>query len=221
MGHFKILVLLQSCLLFLFSASAAPNASPVSIGLYYEILCGGCRDFIRDQLYPTYLKVGDIMSVTLVPYGNAEERWDGTQWKYMCQHGPAECVGNAIESCAISILNKTSAYLPFIHCLELNVGSSPISTAEQCASQLGIDFEAIDKCQSGPLGNKLEHEMALKTNALQPRHDYVPWITMNGKHTEKIQEDATFQLLQLVCDNYMGTKPDACHERPFANRCYA
>lgn len=201
--------------------TAAPTASPVSIGLYYEILCGGCRDFIARQLYPVYLKVGNIMDITLVPYGNAEERWDGTKWEYTCQHGPAECVGNLIETCAISVLANTSSYFPFIHCLETNVGNNPRSTAEQCASQLGIDFGPIDKCQNGPLGNKLEHDMALKTKALQPPHGYVPWITMNGKHTDEIQNDATFNLLQLVCDNYMGTKPEACHERSFASRCYA
>lgn len=51
---------------------AAPAAAPrVEIALYYESYCGGCRDFIRDQLYPTFQKVSQIMDITLVPYGMA------------------------------------------------------------------------------------------------------------------------------------------------------
>ena len=63
--------------------------------------------------------------------------------------------------------------------------------------------------------------MALKTNALVPRHYYVPWITLNGKHTEDIEDKATFNLLGLVCDTYQGTKPSACHENErVRSRCY-
>lgn len=96
-----------------------------------------------------------------------------------------------------------------------------MSAAEQCASQFGIDFSSIDKCRSGAQGNALEHEMALKTNALNPPHYFVPWITLNGKHTDEIQNEATFDLLGLVCDTYQGTKPDACQKKESAlSRCY-
>lgn len=51
-----------------------PVAAPkVEIALYYESLCGGCRQFIETQFYPTFQKVGQIMEVILVPYGNAQE----------------------------------------------------------------------------------------------------------------------------------------------------
>lgn len=112
--------------------------------------------------------------------------------------------------------------MPFIHCVEVNIESGdPRSVAEKCASQQGIDFTAIDKCQSGPQGNALEHKMALKTNALNPPHYYVPWVTLNGKHSEEIQEKATFDLLGLVCSTFQGTKPSACHEKEaIHSRCY-
>ena len=49
------------------------NAEPVSFGLYYESLCPGCRQFIKDQLYKTYLGLGEsVMNITLIPYGNAK-----------------------------------------------------------------------------------------------------------------------------------------------------
>ena len=50
----------------------------------------------------------------------------------------------------------------------------------QCAKRLGIPYQPIEKCTRGPKGNHLEHKMAEKTNALQPPHTYVPWVTING-----------------------------------------
>jgi len=35
-------------------------------------------------------------------------------------------------------------------------------------------------CTKSPLGNQLEHEMALDTDKLVPPHRYVPWIVLNG-----------------------------------------
>jgi len=36
----------------------APNG-PVLVELYHESLCPYCREFITDQLYPTYVKLAD------------------------------------------------------------------------------------------------------------------------------------------------------------------
>lgn len=202
---------------------SAPIAAPkVQIALYYESYCGGCREFIMDQFYPTFQKVGEVMDVILAPFGNAEESRNGSEWAFTCQHGPQECVGNLIETCAISLLKNVSVYFPFIHCLEVNIKSGdPVSIGRECAQKQGIDFSPIDKCQKGPEGKSLEHQMALKTNALEPRHYYVPWITLNGKHTEDIQNKAIFDLLGLVCDTYQGKKPSVCSEEVHSRgRCY-
>ena len=50
----------------------------------------------------------------------------------------------------------------------------------QCAEQFGIKYSDVLNCVTGPLGNALEHEMAEKTNALKPPHQYVPWVTLYG-----------------------------------------
>ena len=47
------------------------EADKVNLELYYESLCPDCRNFITEQVYPAAQKVGEILNVTLVPYGNA------------------------------------------------------------------------------------------------------------------------------------------------------
>ena len=42
----------------------------VSIELYYEALCGGCMEFITQQLLPTYMQLEKYLKVQLFPYGN-------------------------------------------------------------------------------------------------------------------------------------------------------
>jgi interferon gamma-inducible protein 30 len=52
------------------------------------------------------------------------------------------------------------------------------------------------------LGNNLQHEFAVLTGQLDPPHQYVPWIVLNGVHTEKIQDEAETDLVGLICKTY-------------------
>lgn len=223
MLHLGIFVLSVACLSPIFASPSTTEAPKVAFTLYYESLCPDCQQFIGQQLYPTYLKISQIINLTLVPYGNAEEFRRGDKWVFECQHGPLECEGNLIETCALSILNNISVSLPFIHCFEESTERSaypqPFAIAEKCATILKIGYADIKECAKGPKGMKLEHEMALKTNALEPPHKYVPWVTINGKHTEKINQRAQRNLLGLVCDYYTGTKPKEC-EQQYLGRGY-
>jgi len=187
--------------------------SPVLVELYYESFCPGCRHFITTMLYPTFDKLRDagIMKVAIYPYGNAHESKnpDGS-WKFDCQHGEKECLGNILEVCIMQQLNWDSdLYLPVISCME--GADNPISSARGCVSALSsVNYEAVKKCAAGKEGNKLEHSMGAKTESLDPPHKYVPWIVVNGEHTDDLQEKAQTDLLGLVCTLYQGQKPAEC-----------
>ncbi|CAB3989274.1 Hypothetical predicted protein [Paramuricea clavata] len=189
------------------------KAQLVNFTLYLESLCPDCKNFINQQLWPAFKAVGTIMNLALVPYGNAREQQYGDRWQFECQHGKEECYGNLIETCAIYYHPNATAYFPFIYCIESST-SLPRNIASECASKFGFDYSQIQSCVEGPLGNKLEHEMALKTDALQPPHQYVPWVTLNGVHTQQIQNEAQNDLVKLICDTYLGSpKPQACSQK--------
>ena len=125
------------------------DPSPVSVELYYESLCPGCRHFITTQLFPTFDKLKDtgIMKIKLFPYGNAHESQnpDGS-WSFTCQHDVPECTGNLLEVCTMKYLDwNPDLYLPVISCME--AADDPIMSAQGCISQLSTaSYDDVNKC---------------------------------------------------------------------------
>ncbi|KAJ0059031.1 hypothetical protein NL108_007308 [Boleophthalmus pectinirostris] len=187
---------------------ARQTADPVKVELYYESLCPACINFITTMLLPTMVLYGDIIDLTLVPYGNAQESFDGKKYIFKCQHGEEECVGNMIEACLLN-LTGSDAYLP-IFCMEAS--NDAAKAAHSCVDLFAPDlsWERLMKCVNGDLGNQIMHQNALKTQALKPPHTYVPWITINGVHTEELQDQAFSALGPLACSMYQGEKPAMC-----------
>uniref|UniRef100_UPI00398EDEB9 gamma-interferon-inducible lysosomal thiol reductase n=1 Tax=Pristiophorus japonicus TaxID=55135 RepID=UPI00398EDEB9 len=196
----------QQCLGF----KLKKEVDPVMISLYYESLCQACRYFLALQLFPTWLMLNDIMNVTLVPYGNALEKNESGKWVFDCQHGEQECTGNMIETCLMHTLQDADRYFPIIFCMEL--AADVIAAAQLCLQiyEPKVPWTNIESCITGDLGNKLMHQNAELTRALNPPHDYVPWILVNGKHTDDLENEAMNSLFNLVCKTYSGEKPQAC-----------
>ncbi|NWS64043.1 GILT reductase, partial [Chunga burmeisteri] len=214
-----------------------PAAAPVELSLYYESLCPACREFLVQKLFTTWLLLpAETLNITLVPYGNAEvgagltrchgllprcrrlcsdrlvrqERNISGKWQFQCQHGPEECLGNMIETCLMHEAEDFSTYFPVIFCLES--GSSVTKNLEACLQVYApqLDGARIAACVQGDTGAALMHRNAQLTEALDPPHRYVPWIVINGKHTDELQAQAEASLLGLICRLYQGEKPEAC-----------
>jgi interferon, gamma-inducible protein 30 len=45
-----------------------------------------------------------------------------------------------------------------------------------CSKKLNITTDKIDNCMNSKLGNDLQHQNAVLTDALVPKHQYVPWV---------------------------------------------
>lgn len=214
--------------------------------LLYEALCPDCQEFIIDQLALSISEFGGEfwthVHLVLYPYGNAEETYDPKKdrWVFRCQHGPEECMGNLIATCAMnSVGNEAKKWFPFVHCMELKSrdgggkGSIPaekgdhllsVSDArkdgESCAKEARLNWTLVSECVGDWKGNLVQHAVAKAT----PKHEYVPWVILNGKHTEEMQEAAEKDLFKLVCRFMRHPKPFACYKREARQgegRCYA
>ncbi|CAF4594612.1 unnamed protein product, partial [Rotaria magnacalcarata] len=76
------------------------------------------------------------------------------------------------------------------------------TVAVQCAEKTSIDYSKVSACVQSRLGNQLQHLNAAQTDSLQPQHQYVPWVTVNGVHTEDMEQQAEKDLIGLICKTY-------------------
>lgn len=51
---------------------------------------------------------------------------------------------------------------------------------DACAEQSGFDAATLTTCAEGEAGAALERVAGEETEALSPKHTFVPWIVVNG-----------------------------------------
>lgn len=210
---------LQLCLLFVLlgslnAKSVLTTSKPPLLSLYYESLCPGCHAFITTQLVPTYEKLDSLIDIELVPYGNAMEV-NGT---IECQHGPNECYGNVVQACLLAENGGDAKQsLTFITCMIEQPNSDDThSSAKKCATDLRLDWSSLSNCANGPEGARLIAANKAKTDALQPAHQYVPWILIDGVHTEDLENKCLANLLGYLCKNYLSKNQPECKQADLA-----
>ncbi|XP_046670328.1 gamma-interferon-inducible lysosomal thiol reductase-like [Homalodisca vitripennis] len=209
------LLVLATCLAYVLSSPLEKKDS-VKLTVFYESYCPYSIDFIDKQLYGAWNYFKKHLQVDLVPFGNAEQSYDKGHFVFTCQHGPKECVGNILHSCAIyeacgkkgtlhCPVPKLKKALNYIDCVIDQEDQQKAS--DKCATKAGLEPKVINKCAKGKLGEWLESGYGNQTKAFDnPPVTYVPFIVVNGKHTDKIQDEAQTDLKALIC-TYI---PDQC-----------
>lgn len=189
-----------------------PNPDKVKIDFYFESLCPYCQQYIVGAL-KTASNTKDFWKICdfdLYPYGNAKRTKNGDSWNFTCQHGVRECQGNFIETCALKLYDKYTQALPFIICLESN-SNDWTTQGKKCASQYNLDWNKIDSCATSQVGVQYLVEMAVATENLVPAHTYVPWVVVNGAHSQSTESAVQSNMVRYVCSIYSGPeKIDAC-----------
>ncbi|XP_046374694.1 gamma-interferon-inducible lysosomal thiol reductase-like [Haliotis rufescens] len=195
--------------------SDCDGPEPVEVVTYYESMCPFSRKFLTTQLYPTMKLLPDnVMNVTIVPYGFAHEKEENGKWvMYNCQHGPSECVGNAIAACVLNMTSYESReYMPMINCMEVNTRHGhQMEALSKCALANNMSEPEILTCYNSTEGSQLHYQMGQITHA--GHIHYVPHINVNGQHSKVIQYNAYNHLLEVVCQLYKGPEPAACKAR--------
>eukprot|EP00271_Cylindrocystis_brebissonii_P011811 TRINITY_DN29770_c0_g1_i1.p1 TRINITY_DN29770_c0_g1~~TRINITY_DN29770_c0_g1_i1.p1 ORF type:complete len:280 (+),score=63.59 TRINITY_DN29770_c0_g1_i1:53-892(+) len=186
-------------------ATVSAKGPKVKVELFEESLCPYCSAFIQNELQDLYASpLFEIVDLKIIPYGNAKIAPDDS---IVCQHGPPECVGNLIESCAIALYPDVTEWFPFIRCLA-SAGLALEDKAEACAEKAAIPFKPLEECYTSSLGDKLVRENGAYTDSLEPAHSYVPWLVVDGKPAF----DDYDQVAALVCEAYQGNDtPPGCN----------
>jgi len=206
------LVFLVSCIIGLSTRSGGRfSTDRVKVDIHMEAMCPACKQYFTTEVANAVKELGDHFDLKIFPYGNAEQTQNGSQWQFECQHGPDECHGNLIEACAMDQHKQTKEWFPFLQCMEESDGL-PASVAQDCAKKSFPDsptaYTSISSCASGTQGQKLMHQIALKTEGLNPPHQWTPWVVLNDKSLTETEYGST--LVQLICDNIKGSKPAEC-----------
>uniref|UniRef100_A0A2P2IBH2 Gamma-interferon-inducible lysosomal thiol reductase-like n=1 Tax=Hirondellea gigas TaxID=1518452 RepID=A0A2P2IBH2_9CRUS len=191
------------------SGQVVDGPSPVRVTVYFEALCPDSRRLFRKQLGPTYRQLRDIMQLEYVPFGKAVATPRLSNGRitidFECQHGPRECLGNRIMSCAENLLSVTDQHSLFM-CIM--TASYPVAAAEQCSKDLNIDWSTIQRCTKSRLGAVLLYMNGRKTATLRPHLYYVPTITINGKYSRATLPRSTSALKRQICEAYRADHPN-------------
>ncbi|KAI1285042.1 Gamma-interferon-inducible lysosomal thiol reductase [Halotydeus destructor] len=201
---------LIAVLLCLGSVLSVVSDEKVKVSVYYETLCSDSKQFITRQLFPVYQNLSQIMDFELIVYGNANYTVlsNGTI-NFNCQHGPRECYANLVQGCAIKN-GDIDAILPFINCAEL--GRHPDTELQKCALESGLSWQKLTACSSSAEGQQILAQNGRRTDALEPRHNFIPWIIINDVYSKVNQHMALVNLKKLVCSTFKGkNKPSACN----------
>ncbi|KAJ8440209.1 hypothetical protein Cgig2_023974 [Carnegiea gigantea] len=183
----------------------------VSLDLYYESLCPYSANFIANEL-ATIFDNGliDIVDLKLYPWGNAKIRGDNS---INCQHGPLECLLNTVEACAIDAWPNVNEHFPFIYCVEKLVYQRKYLQWETCFEELGLNPKPVTDCYTSGHGKELELKYASATDSLEPPHEYVPWVVVDGQPLYEEYENFT----SYICKAYKGPTPSACGDLSTGN----
>lgn len=192
-------------------AGALTGTGNVPVALYSEAKCPDCAAFAPtfDALWNTSCVREMVSTFEEVPYGNAQT--DPTSGQVTCQHGPTECTGNLLEACAVAQSGDGPEWLSFITCMYSNFEAIP-QPAKGCAKAAGLSWTKLDACATGAEGAALIAANANRTDALNPPHQYVPWVVVDGKLVADPPTGgpALDDVVAAICAAYDGKAKPAC-----------
>ncbi|XP_050431663.1 GILT-like protein 1 isoform X2 [Adelges cooleyi] len=156
------------------------DKSYLTVSVYYETLCPDSRNFIHQHLVPSFNKAPDRFKIDFIPYGKAktDQNSDGSL-TFACQHGPVECHGNKIHSCAIQYIKDRTVLIKYLACM-INDNYEPERIGIFCANSLNVNWNKIYSCSEGKEGEQLLKSNGDATNKLWPEVSFIPTILING-----------------------------------------
>ncbi|KAJ6640234.1 GILT-like protein 1 [Pseudolycoriella hygida] len=202
------------------------TAQKVPVSVYYESLCPDSQAFISEQLYPAMKSpLGRFVDLKLIPYGKSNRSTIGSDVEFTCHHGPNECYGNKVHSCAIEHIQvnsfqnqytRESLILEYVNCLMQLTRNFPdqLFPGKRCAEQFKLEnWQVIEACANQTEGSKLLEKNGELTDTLKPSLTSVPTITFRHQQDES-QALALVNFRSAVCKKMQSPLPVECTSLP-------
>ncbi|GJQ82855.1 hypothetical protein Trydic_g2594 [Trypoxylus dichotomus] len=171
----------------------------INIDIFYEALCLDSLNFIKHQVKPAWDEIKPFVNVNFVPFGKSVSFNDAN---FECQHGPRECEGNKVMSCAFRRIRDPSVMVHFVSCY-LNrfmkyARRNPKELGQSCVAKAGLNWSNdVNSCYESHLGTLLQLHAERQTNVYQP--DFVPTIVYNKKFNQELQDASLKDFKGVVC----------------------
>ncbi|KAM3962030.1 gamma-interferon-inducible lysosomal thiol reductase [Aphomia sociella] len=175
----------------------------VYLSVYYESKCPDSRSFILQQLQPAMKLLHKYILLNLIPFGKARSINNG-EGGFECQHGPAECLGNIVQQCALdqmvdrTDLEKTT----YVACEMKSVAGAQGSL--ECVERANLSPDLVNECLSSGKGTSLQLRSEYLTRIILPK--FVPTVTIDGMFRQEIQDSSLEDLIGTLCSILKDTK---------------
>lgn len=157
---------------------------------------------VEDMFTPVMDELGDYVDLHIDYIATP----DGDNFKSL--HGQPEVDGNIVQLCAMKEHPQPKKYLKFIGCQNKKYKEIP-NNWEKCASDSGLNIDAITKCKDGPDGKALLAASAKKALDRQARGS--PTIYIGGEAYKGGRSKTDF--MRAICAK-LSKLPKACAALP-------
>lgn len=120
------------------------------------------------------------------------------------QHGTPEKDMNRMQACGKWQNTTWQEYWPFLHCMEAAYEGQGIAAAKGCIQGSKIDYDALETCFKGKVGDLAQIREAKQTID----HPGTPDVRVAG--TPVAFPITSSSMIQAICTAYTGPKPAGC-----------
>lgn len=134
----------------------------------------------------------------------------GSDVTFECHHGPNECYGNKVQSCAIEHIQvnsfqnthtRESLTMEYVNCL-MKTGNNfadSLYPGKKCSNEINLkNWDIIEQCANNTDGSKLLQKFGELTKTLNPPLTSVPTITFR-----QVNEIVLFFVVRIFNKNIL------------------
>ncbi|XP_059057446.1 GILT-like protein 1 [Achroia grisella] len=163
--------------------------------------CIPTRNFITNQLTPTYAVYGEYLDIEYVPWGRTTRHPNGTYDN--CQFSPNNCWANRLHRCVLNFLkDNQDAQVKYMGC-EFGIPQPAFEESSYiCAQNEGLNLVEVDYCVRHPFLDDLDDIAEEASRApMDPVEgiNSLPVIVFNDTIDMRLHTQARDRLQNMVC----------------------